>query len=798
MAGKLAAMKVKQELSFLLGATDMARRMRHHDWSASTLGQPRQWPQSLRSVVNLLLGSAFPMFVAWGPELALLYNDGYAELLAEKHPSALGMPFFDVWHEAHAELEPLVQRALGGESFYMENLFLRLRRHGDDHQDDAWFTFSYSPVLDDAGMTAGFYCACIETTAMVLAEREQRNQQQRLQTLFMQTPGFTAVLRGPEHVFEIANQAYLQLTGFRDVLGKSIAEALPEVIGQGFVKLLDDVRKTRMPYVGRSMRVMLERVRGEPFSEAYLNFVFQPIIDVAGEVEGIFVQGYDVTQEHNAQQALLAFSNSIPAIAWVASADGAIERFNSQWTRYTGQNEADALNAGWLRVIHPDDAGLAWQAAASLDAEWQGEYRLRRHDGVYHWFITRAVPQLDAKGQVLSWFGTTTDIEYTRRAADELRNADRQKDEFLATLAHELRNPLAPIRSATRLLSSAGSDEAVRLRATRVIERQATHMAHLLDDLIDIARITQRRLVLKKAMVPVASVVDSALEAARPGLDAKGHALTLSLSEEAGWVEADPIRLAQVLSNLLNNAAKYTDVGGSIHLEAGVDDGWLVFAVTDTGIGLESTALEKVFLMFSQEQSALDRSEGGLGIGLALSKGLVELHGGSIFATSEGLGHGSRFEVRLPHGLKANDRTTDAGPTMSESVIKPPRAITVLLADDNRDAAETLAELLRLDGHVVLTAYDGLQALEMAMQLQPEVIVLDIGMPSLNGYEVAQRIRAQPWGSQPLMVAATGWGQDDDRKKALHHGFDLHLTKPFDPQELMDLIAARATALAGR
>ncbi|MDB5939156.1 MAG: domain S-box protein, partial [Polaromonas sp.] len=486
-------MKANKQLPFLVGNTEMAQQMRDHDWSASSLGQPQQWPQSLRSVVHLMLGSAVPMFVAWGPQLALLYNDSYAEVLGDKHPAALGTPFVKVWHEALDDLMPLVQRALDGESFYMENLPLRLRRHGFD--DDAWFTFSYSPVLNDEGTTSGIYCACIETTAMVRAENQQRVQQQRLQALFRQAPGFTAVLRGPDHVFEIANQSYLQLTGLREVLGKPVAQALPEMIGQGFIDLLNKVYQSGEPYVGRSVRIMIQRERGVSMSEAYLNFVYQPLLDSTGQVDGIFVQGYDVTQEHQAQEALLAFSNSIPSISWMAGAGGAIERLNSQWTRYTGQDAQDAMGSGWMAAVHPDDTAAAWQANDGHE-EWEGEYRLRRHDGIYHWFITRAVAQRDANGGVLRWFGTSTDIEDARRTADALRNADRQKDEFLATLAHELRNPLAPIRAAARLLVAAGSDEAVRTRASSIIQRQSSHMAHLLDDLIDIARITQHRLVL--------------------------------------------------------------------------------------------------------------------------------------------------------------------------------------------------------------------------------------------------------------------------------------------------------------
>jgi len=778
-------------LAFLAGNTATARLMREHNWADSALGSPEKWPQSLRSVVSLMLGSAFPMFVTWGPRLSLLYNDAYAEILGSKHPAAVAQDFYTVWSDIRADIEPWVQRALSGDSFFIENLPLRMLRKG--YEEDTWFTFSYSPVRDEAGGIAGFYCACAETTALALAERHQRAEQERLQTLFSQAPGFVAVMRGPNHVFEIANRAYLQLTGFRDVIGKPVAEALPEVVEQGFVALLDTVWSTGEPYVGRSVRIMLKRERDAPATEAYVDFVYQPVVGPAGQVERIFVQGYEVTDQQRSQQALLAFSNSIPAIAWVARADGALERFNSQWAAYTGQAEEQALGSGWVTALHPEDRGApwqAWQAAVSGNTEWQVEYRLRRADGVYRWFLTRAVPQLDAEGNVLRWFGTTTDIEDARRTAQRLREADRQKDEFLATLAHELRNPLAPIRTAVHLLASPAAEEAARSRATQVIERQVGHMARLLDDLIDIARITQRRLMLKKEAVRVDAVVESAVEAARPRADAKRHVLSVNLPAPQTRVMADPVRLAQVLANLLNNAAKYTDAGGHIALDVSIEGDWLVFSVTDTGIGLSAQAIENVFVMFAQEQTALERSEGGLGIGLALAKGLVELHGGTVSAHSEGPGRGSRFVIRLPYQVDLQDAPTEELP--SAPALSERRPMTVLLADDNSDAVDVLAELVRMEGHVVHIARNGIEAAGMALQLQPEVMVLDIGMPGLNGYEVARHVRAQTWGRRPLLIAATGWGQEDDRNKALAAGFDLHLTKPFDPLQLMTLLANHA------
>ncbi|MFN3570897.1 MAG: PAS domain-containing protein [Polaromonas sp.] len=783
-------MSAAPDLPFLSGDTPTAQLMRGKDWSGPGLGPPQQWPQPLRSVVSLMLGSAFPMFVAWGPSLHMLYNQAYADILGAKHPRALGHPFFDVWQDIRADIEPLVRRALGGESLFVDNLYLRMHRRGFD--EDTWFTFSYSPVRDEAGAIAGFFCACTETTAMVLAERHQRAEQERLQSLFSQAPGFIAIMRGPDHVFEIANQAYVQLTGFRDVIGKPLAQALPEVVEQGFVKLLDQVYSSGEPYVGRSVRLMLNRERGAPPTEAWLDFVYQPLRDATGAVNGVFVQGHEVTELQRTQQALLAFSNSIPAIAWVAAADGPLERFNSQWQVYTGQTPESALGNGWMASLHPDDRAVArenWARVRGGNQEWQVDYRLRGAGGGYRWFKARAVPQLDADGRVLRWFGTTTDIEETRAAAQVLQEADREKDEFLATLAHELRNPLAPIRTAVQLLASPAATERVRDQATAVITRQVGHMAHLLDDLIDIARITRRRLILKKERMSVDELVETALETARPLAEARRQLLEATVVRPGLQLLADPVRLAQILSNLLNNASKYTDAGGRIRLEVTLAPGAVVFTVTDSGIGMSEAAISKVFAMFAQEQSALDRSEGGLGIGLALVKGLVELHEGTVTAHSAGPGLGSRFTVTLPGPAPLAEAEQAAQPVVPSAA--PGRARTVLLADDNRDAVDLLAELLRMDGHVVHTANDGLQAVALASQLQPDVLVLDIGMPGKNGYEVARHVRAQPGGDRPLLIAATGWGQDDDRQKAMAAGFDLHLTKPFDPLRLSVLISER-------
>jgi signal transduction histidine kinase/ActR/RegA family two-component response regulator len=359
-----------------------------------------------------------------------------------------------------------------------------------------------------------------------------------------------------------------------------------------------------------------------------------------------------------------------------------------------------------------------------------------------------------------------------------LREADHRKDLFLATLAHELRNPLAPIRAAAQVLASPKLSLPQLQWAQNVIHRQVGHMALLLDDLLDVARITQGKLELKKTRVTLTDVVDSAVEAARPLIDSKQHQLTVTLPPEKLSFEADELRLSQVLSNLLTNAAKYTDPAGHIALSGTVHDGTLRLSVKDDGIGLSSEALTRIFEMFSQIESAATRSEGGLGL---------DLHGGTIEARSDGPGHGSEFTVRLP----LNDDPPSLVPAEEPGSAASATAVhRVMIADDNQDAADSLAMLLELAGHEVRVARGGRAALSLARTFRPHVAIVDIGMPDLNGYEVARQLRREPWGAAISLVALTGWGRDDDRQQASDAGFDQHITKPVDPETIDGLLTA--------
>ncbi|MDB6085013.1 MAG: putative histidine kinase, hybrid [Gammaproteobacteria bacterium] len=400
------------------------------------------------------------------------------------------------------------------------------------------------------------------------------------------------------------------------------------------------------------------------------------------------------------------------------------------------------------------------------------------------WWNINLMPVHEAPDGVTSILVLTDDITERRsieaqlhRSQEALQETDRRKDEFLATLAHELRNPLAPIRTAAQLLSSPKLAPQQLHWAQSVIQRQVGHMALLLDDLLDIARITQGKLKLKIEHVKLTDIIDSAVEAARPLLDAKRHSFVVSLPAEEMMLKVDALRLSQVLSNLLTNAAKYTDPAGHIGLSVFVRDGALWLSVKDDGIGIAPESLHGIFEMFSQVDGASSRTEGGLGIGLALVHGLVDLHGGTVEAKSDGPGCGSEFTVRLP--------LTPSNPAQSLlSVHEAPSSAAagrrVMVVDDNKDAADSLAMLLEFAGHEVRVAYSGRAALSVAQTFRPDVALLDIGIPDVSGFEIARELRRLAWSADIRLIALTGWGRDDDRQRTKEAGFDHHLTKPVD------------------
>jgi PAS domain S-box-containing protein len=1227
---------------------EMARLIADRNWAASPLGSRANWPRPLETTVDLMLASQFPMFVAWGPQRCLVYNDAYSRVLGKKHPQALGMPFRLAWTDIWDEVGPIADRAFANKPSYFQDLPIQMERNG--YPELTYFTFSYSGVRGDSGDIEGMFCVCQETTASVLAEKQRLDEMDRLRQLFEQAPGFMAMLRGPAHVFEMTNAAFLQMTGFRDLIGKPVREAMPELAGQGFYELLDRVYGIGEPYVARGMAVRLQRDPLAPPEDCFLNFVYQPIVAADGAVTGIFVEGSDVTEQHLAQQdlarnierleqverrktfqlemadrlrdlagpeeitaaaseilgrrldvdrviyaevaddgdsfqiarewradgvasvargvrrlgdfgppviaelragltiaidnvgadtrtaahsdayaalgvvanlgvplvksgrlvailnvqlgrachwsdtsielaretaertwaalesararaelkaqrdrsqhilknmiegfmlldhkwrvvqinaealalgeraehevlgrhhlevwpeaagteldqlyrrvarsgepstleyghvfphgrriwldvrchrwldggvavfmrdiserkqseqSLLAseraarqaaqqaqserrlldtlldaipvgigmaaangelvrvnranrslwgeglpavanhdeyeewkgwwadgsarhgerlaahewalarvlrgeeapndvveiepfgapgvrrtivlsaaavrdadgnivggvvahmdvtareqaekalreseakfrtIANAMPHMVFSALPDGRHDYFNQQWYEFTGVAEGSTAGEAWLALFHPEDQPQAqqrWRHSMAGGEPYEMEFRLRHHSGQYRWVLARALPILGEAGAIVRWMGASTDIHDQKSTQEALRLADRRKDEFLAMLAHELRNPLAPISAGADLLRLAQVDEPRVRQISELISRQVKHMTCLVDDLMDVSRVTRGLVTLNCALLDARDIIADAVEQVRPLIDACRHQLAVHTPPGSAFVLGDQKRLIQVITNILNNAAKYTPKGGSIVLGMEATAREVVIKVADNGIGMSADMAGRVFELFTQAERSSDRAQGGLGIGLALVKSLVELHEGTVTASSGGADQGSEFTIRLPRAAlpaQADEPlpqgvAADAGPV---------RALRVMVVDDNVDAAMMLAMFLESAGHQVFVEHDATLGLERSRLEQPDVCLLDIGLPDMDGKELARRLRVQPGGAERVLVAITGYGQEEDRRQTAAAGFDHHFVKPVDAEVLLALLA---------
>ncbi len=468
--------------------------------------------------------------------------------------------------------------------------------------------------------------------------------------------------------------------------------------------------------------------------------------------------------------------------------DDRIIFWNRGTTQLYGWTEAEAVGRNsteLLRTVFPAPEDRIRAELHERD-QWEGELIHTRKDGstlvvASHWALHR-----DAAGRPVAVLEVNNDVTELKQLQEALRQADRRKDEFLAMLAHELRNPLAPILNALHIMRLGRSNPNAVDESRTIIERQVRHMARLIDDLLDLSRITRGRIQLRLQPVELAQVIQSAVESSRPAIDAAGHQLAVELPREPVVFEADPTRLAQVLLNLLNNAAKYTEPGGRIWVSARRDGEDLTIAVRDTGVGIPREMLPNIFEMFAQADCSLERAQGGLGIGLSLVRGLVRLHGGTVTARSEGPGRGSEFTVRLPL------RRVAPGPAAPLEAPPPrprPPSRRVLVIEDNVDGARSLEKLLKMLGHEVAVAHDGYAGLEHARAFRPDIVILDIGLPGMNGYEVARNLRRLPGLRDVLLVAMTGWGKDEDRRKSMEAGFNAHLVKPVELNDLEALLA---------
>jgi signal transduction histidine kinase len=572
------------------------------------------------------------------------------------------------WPEIWEIIGPQIDQVMRGDTAtWHENALVPIFRHGE--LQEVYWTYSYGPIDEPAAPhgVGGVLVICTETTQQIQTERRITAERERFAQLFEQAPTFMCVLRGPDHVYELANPGYMRLVGHRPLIGKPVAEALPETVEQGFIKLLDQVYESGEAFVAIAAPYTFQATPDAPATGVFLDFVYQPIKDADGKVSGIFVEGADVTRRAMADTAL--------------------------------------------------------------------------------------------------------------------RDADRRKDEFLAMLAHELRNPLAPIRTAAEVISRRVADDVTTQRAAEVVRRQAVQLTRIVDDLLDVSRISMGHIELKRETLLLSEVIDHAMETVAPLFRAKHQVISVASGLDPLYVRGDRARLVQSFANVMTNAAKYTEAGGKISIHVSSTDDSVQVTIRDTGAGISPEFMPRLFELFEQADRTIDRAEGGLGIGLSVVKKLIEMHGGRITARSEGLGCGSTFEFVLPRVAPA---TRPDESTQSPGV--SPRRI--LIVDDNADAATSLSELLKMDGHHTHPAFSAEEALSLAQSFVPDVVLLDIGLPRMDGYEVARRMRHSLLRKGSKLVAVTGYGQAQDRERTQAAGFDAHLVKPVDLAALNRLLAS--------
>jgi PAS domain S-box-containing protein len=805
------------------GDSGVRRLLREHDWHASPLGAPDTWPPELATAVSMVLSSAFPMFVAWGPALTFLYNDAYAPILGDKHPAGFGQPFQQVWWDIWPDLVPIVDRALSNESAYFEDLPLFMKRKG--YREQTYFTFSYSPLHDGAGQVRGLYCACNETTARVESERRAAFELAVADALRPLASSGDAIRTGCRLLGEQLAPARVlygevdatrdtfhipgdwQRAGLASIAGRTFALATfgpvtADAWRTGAVLALDDVRTDPRTAAHQTAWAALDTVA----------LLLVPLVR-EGRLAAFVAVCTDGPQRWS--EAGIALARSLAERLWTmvdlarAQALLRVERDRSQtifdtiaegfvliasdWTvlqmnaaglRLSGRTAEQAIGRRHWDVwpeMRDSSAGRTYLKAMDERVAGRTEHPHLLPDGSTTWFEVRAYPVAD--GGLVCFF---LDISERKLAEDKLRAADRRKDEFLAMLAHELRNPLAPISAAADLLRIGRFDEARVRQSSAIIGRQVRHMTRLVDDLLDVSRVTRGLVTLVRAPVSARTIVDEAVEQVRPLLEARHQRLEMDLADPDATVLGDKARLVQVLSNLLNNAAKYTPEHRCVALSARVDPArtHLLLAVRDDGIGIEPELTAHVFDLFTQAQRSIDRSQGGLGLGLALVKNLVELHGGTVACTSAGLGRGSTFEVTLPLLQDPASVGSGSGGAAAAAPTDDPRPLRLLVVDDNIDAADTLAMLLEASGYTVDVEHDSRRALEHAHRQPPDAALLDIGLPDMDGNELARRLRADPLTAGMVLVAITGYGQDQDRRAALAAGFDHHMVKPVDMGKL--------------
>ncbi|MGE5095667.1 MAG: ATP-binding protein [Betaproteobacteria bacterium] len=854
-----------------MAASEMGARVRHFDWAATPLGPIERWPRSLRIAVGICLNSRFPMFVWWGRELVNVYNDAYIPMLGSRHPDALGKPAPEIWREiwdiVGAQARAVMER---GEATYNERAQLTLQRHG--YPEETWFTWSYSPIFDEDGRIGGLFCAVTEETARVVAERDRvrllaqiEGERARLAEAFERAPSFFAILRGPEHVFEYANERYADLIGTREIIGRPLRDAIPEVQGQGFLEILDRVYQTGEPYVGKGATIRIRRSPGAPLEDLFVDFVYQPVRGHDGRIVGIIAHGVDVTARTQIADALasekkilemIATGSPLPTVLerivlWIErqSASGMrgsillVDEAGTHLRHCAAPNLPNEYNQALDGLAIGPDAGSCAAAASERrvvvvedvqsDPSWAPFSELAARYGLR---ACTATPIMGADGRVLGTVAAyyaepgspsardhelirsathlagivlekhrvdqrlRQSLEAEQHARGEAERASRMKDEFLATLSHELRTPLNAIMGWAHMLRRPEATPREIQRGAEVIERNARAQSTIIEDLLDMSAILSGKVRLQMQPLEVATMVRTSIDTARPTAEAKRIAIEHDLKDLDGTrVSGDPNRLQQILWNLLSNAIKFTPREGRIRVEAQGVDGRVQVAVSDTGEGIPASFLPYLFDRFRQADPSSTRRHGGLGLGLSIVKHLVELHGGSVRAHSDGEGRGSTFTVTLPMAgaapgavdLRHVERRAGASGAVLHDDAQLIAGKRVLVVDDDADARDLAQRLLEDCGARVTTAGSSNEALGLLRAQTFDALVSDIGMPGEDGHALMRQVRSlSPNENADIpAMALTAYARPEDRVKAIRAGFQMHAAKPVDPPELVAMVA---------
>jgi PAS domain S-box-containing protein len=936
------------------GGGDMGARIRAFDWEGTPVGPLADWPLSLRTAVELCLNSRFPMFVWWGKDLINIYNDAYAPMLGARHPSGLGASARELWREIWDEVGPQTEAVLlRGESTWNERRLLMLERNG--YPEECYFTFSYSPVLDESGQVGGVFCAVTEETGRVLAERERDQFAQRyalqsrrfakvfdsitdlayvfdlqgrfifanrrlleikgvslqqivgttfyqqgyppelaaklhgqiqrvirtrqpvvdettltdrhgytgfyqyiyspvigadgqveavagvtreltellkleaerkklaeavereranLASIIEQSPSFIAVLRGPEHVFELANEKYYEITGRRDLIGRTVREAFPDIAEQGFYELLDRVYQTGETFSADEIPVLFTRADGSA-DKRYIKLVYQALRDGEQRVSGIFVHGVDITGMVISRQALKEneefhrfAAEAGKTGSWKADLTTMEAVFSPTMCRLLGLPAVKTTLAfeKWFDFVIPEHRpGMqaAIDSAIQRDVPYDFEFQVNRTDGTRCWLASRGGVIRDASGNAVGLHGATVDITDRRKMAEERETllkseraaraqaeyASLTKDKFLAVLSHELRTPLSPVVMTIPAIES-DPELPERFRNDLAMVRRNIELeVKLIDDLLDLSRITTGKLRLQMQIVNAHELLRHMIQSSHADLAAKRLQLTEQLGAKNDRLAGDAARLQQVFWNLLRNAIKFTPDHGNISIrsfnsadEAGGSR--LVVEVQDSGIGIAPEVLPRVFDAFEQGDARTTRQFGGLGLGLAISKAVVEMHGGSISARSGGYEQGSVFRVELAvqAEMQAGTSPVQSVPALERTGDARPR---VLLVEDHADTSRTMARLLQGNGFTVAVAQSVSSALAMLDAERYDVMVSDIGLPDATGYELMREAKARHGVAG---IALSGYGMEEDIRKSKEAGFSEHLVKPVHIPQLLEML----------